>query len=300
MKQRLLPVALLACAACASTREASEPQALESTRSEVVQEPEPIGKLLADLNAAQRAWTRLAMAARTEEERREARLLEIDLMRRTQERLDELLAELEGGPPANRVIAASAVGFTRAPRAQPPLLAALEDPDPAVRSNALIGLTLLGREDTPLEPICRLLRSGEDGWLRSNAALCLSTLVAAGAREDCALEAARDGLLDPEPGVRAQSALCLATLLDASSTRAIVDLLADSVPLVQHAAARALAHLGRELASERPLAAKALVASYQDARGSARERLLTELQELSGHHFGDEPDEWQDWARRLQ
>jgi HEAT repeat protein len=304
MRPRLLPllIALSTLAACASTGKGSEveAEALPAPTPEARVEPEPIGKLLVDLNASIRAWTQLSMAARTEDERRKALLLEKDLMRRTIERIDELIEELESGPPNNRVIAASAVGFTRDARVQPALLGAIEDPDPLVRSNALIGLTLLGRPDTPLEPICELLATSPDPWVRSNAAMCLSTLVAAGARESCAAETAREGLLDSEPGVRAQCALCLASLLDAESTRAIADLLSDDVPIVRHAAARALAHIGRESPTERPLAARALVRAYDQADGSARERYLAELIALSGHDFGDDPVEWQDWARRLQ
>jgi hypothetical protein len=292
---------LAALPACATTRgaEAQEPVPLEPD-PEKTEGPQPIGLFLAEINNAIRAWTNLTMTAVDAEERRNALLLEKDLMRRTYRRRDELIHELELGPAANRVVAASALGFTRAPEALSPLLAALDDPVADVRSNALLGLSLLGQADTPLERVCELMRPSEEPWVRANAAMCASSLVNAGAQSDCLLGAARAGLMDGEPGVRSQCALILATLLDGESMDILEDLLYDDVPLVNAAAARAIAYVGSEVPAEKADAARALVKAYLASEGALRRNLIDAMTRLSGRTFGDDDEEWRAWAQRLQ
>jgi HEAT repeats len=301
----ILVFGLLLAGACTSTSRNQEPASpdgyeLPGDRARARMEHEPIGKFLRDVNSAIRAWTQLTMTAQTDEQRREASGLEQDLERRTGERVDELVLELETGPTPNRVIAASALGFTHDPKAQSPLLAALEDPDVEVQSNALLGLTLLALPDTPLERICELLRNGGDAWVRSNAASCASTLASKGARSDCLLESARQGLSDPEPGVRSQCALTLAALLDTGSLAKLAGLLYDDVPLVCAAAARSLAFIGHEEPTAKARAARDLVKAYTASTGTARRIFLQALVDLSEKAYGDDEDEWRDWARRLQ
>lgn len=293
-------------AGCASTpeREAApvdEDVTLPGDRARSRMEEEPIGLFLRQLNNDIRAWTQLTMTARSDEERRKARLLTQVLARQTSERIDELIAELDSGPRPNRIVAASALGFAQDRRALSPLLAALEDPEVEVRSNALLALRLLALEETPLERICELMRFGDDDWVRSNAASCISTLVGVGSRSDCVLAAARQGLQDPEPVVRSHSALTLATLLDTSSLGELSDLLhGDEIPLVRSAAMRSLAYIGHEDPPSKADAAKSLVGAYRDAHGTERTRLLAALRQLSERDWGDDEDEWTDWAKRLQ
>jgi HEAT repeat protein len=292
---------LLALPACTTTRGAEEqdPIPLEPD-AEKEAGPTSIGLFLSEINNEIRAWTNLTMTAIDSQERRNALLLEKDLMRRTYQRRDELIHELEFGPAANRVVAASALGFTRAPEALSPLLAALEDPVLDVQSNALLGLSLLGQPDTPLERICELIRASKEPWVRANAAMCASGLVNAGARADCMTGAARAGLLDAEPGVRSQCALILATLLDEESMDVLEDLLYDEVPLVASAAARSVAYIGAEVPAQKAIAAKALVKAYIASERAMRRNMIDAMTRLSGRSFGDDEDEWREWALRLQ
>jgi hypothetical protein len=299
---RMLPV-LLCLGACASTPDkppVEEDMSLPGDRARARMEDLPIGLFLRTINAEIRSWTKLTLTARSGEDERKASLLEQDLRRQTYDRLDDLIHELEAGPRPNRIVAASALGFTRNEKALSPLLAALEDADVEVQSNALLGLRLLEREETPLERICELMRYGRDSWVRSNAASCTSTLVNLGARSDCVVEAARDGLADSEPGVRSHSALILATLLDEESMDILPDLLYDEVRLVRSAAMRSIAYIGIEDPHQKAAAAHALVRAYIADDGPGRAQLLTTLEGLSGQHYGDDDEEWADWARRIQ
>ena len=266
---------------------------------EATNKPPPIGKFLAEVDASIRAWNNLLLTADTAEERRKARMLEDNLSRVTHQRRDEIIEQLESGPLNNRVVAASALGFTRDVEAQSPLLAALDDSHTEVVSNALLGLMLLGRADTPLDPICRLMESSPDESVRRNAAQCVGSLVQAGGRSDAILGAARQGLNDVEPGVRSQSALLLATLVDVDSLPGLSDRLYDEVPLVVAAASRAIAYIGAESPHHKGAAARALAKAYTDDKDAKQPHYRRALAELAGIDYGEEPQEWVDWANRL-
>jgi hypothetical protein len=267
---------------------------------EATNQPEPIGKFIADLDASMRAWTNLIMSAQTEEDRRKASLLEQSLSASTHKRRAELIEQLESGPLSNRVVAASALGFTHDPEALSPLIAALDDGHPEVVSNVLLGLTLLGSPDTPLGGVCHLLSTSTDTGIRRNAAQCAAGLVQAGARDDCILPASRLGLVDrEEPTVRAYCALILATLEDQSSLPALCDRLYDPVPLVRAAAIRAVAYIGSHSPKDKGTAARALVAAMEKSEGSSRAQFMKALVELSTVNYGPNDKEWIEWAARL-
>lgn len=267
---------------------------VEGTRS-----PEPIGKLLNTLDHQITAWNNLFLAAATETDRAKARTLEKSIMTLTHNRRQEILAELESGPLTNRIVAAAALGFTRDPAIQSPLLAALDDTEPQVVASALLGLWLLGRQDTPLDRIATLMTNGETDEVRTNAALCLSTLVKAGARSPSAIPALRVGLLDRGPTVRAQCALALAELGDTESFQAIADMLSDPTTLVSAASARSLAYMATTDGKMRGKAARALVSAWLHAEDPARTSIYKSMVELSGTNYGSDEEEWLKWATRL-
>ena len=184
-----LPALILALAyglaGCASPPEKTPVQAANEGRESydpnlVQREPESIGSFLAELDKSMRAWTKLMFTAGTEAERRKATVLQKDLMRRTYPRMDELIAQLEGGPVQNRVRAAGALGFTKDPGAQSPLLAALHDESRDVICNALLGLTMLELPDTPLDRIAELYEHDPDPEIRANAAYAARAILEAG------------------------------------------------------------------------------------------------------------------------
>jgi len=261
--------------------------------------PVPIGKLLADLDLQIRAWTRLKMTAATAEDRTKARELEKVISTSAHARRDELIEQLQSGPPDNRIVAASALGFTRDPEALSPLVACLEDSNPDVVSNALLGLMILGNTQAPLERMCDLMRSSSDPWVRTNAAQCLSSLVSSGARSNCVLASARLGLSDTEPGVRTFSAGLLGTLLDRESLQGLGDLVHDPVPLVASASVRSLVWIGRQEPRSKGKVARDLAHALEGAREPLRSQLLRGLTELSGISYGEEPKPWIEWASRL-
>ncbi len=267
---------------------------VEATRT-----PEPIGKLLADLNQEITAWNNLFLMAQTETDRAKARTLEKSIMTTTYNRRAEIREQLESGPLNNRIVAAPALGFTRDPAMQSPLLAALDDTDPQVVSGALLGLWLLGREDTPLDRIAEHLTRGESEDVRTNAALCLSTLVKAGARSDSVLPALRIGLLDRAPTVRAHCALTLAELGDSNSFQAIADMMMDPTTLAAAAGARAVSFLATQDKKLRGKAARAMVGAWIRAEDPAKSSIFRSLVELSGTNYGTDEQEWSKWATRL-
>lgn len=306
MNRHLLPFALAACAlvaGCNSTKPNDGPQPLTPEELASRNQPRkqaPIGAFLVDVDGQIRAWNRLFLSGETDEDKRKARLLELNLMSETKKRREELVQELTSGAPNNRIVAAAALGFTREPQAQGPLLAALSEPDERLRSAALMGLWLLGRSDTPLDRVCELLRNSTSEEERNNAALCLLTLVKAGASGDCVLQAARTGIVDPSPGVQSQSILLLAQLKDLESFQPIADGLHSEVNIVALASARALAYLGRELTAEKGRCARALVEAWAKASEPRKSAFMRNMLYLEPpRNYGDKEADWLEWALRL-
>lgn len=299
-------------AGCASTPTESSPAAEAAAQSkstaperpiaeivEATNTPQPIGMLLVTLDQEITAWNNLFLMAQTEVERSKARNLEKTIMTTAYNRRAELIEQLESGPPNNRIVAAAALGFTRDPSVQSPLLAALDDQHPEVVSSALLGLWLLGSVDTPLDRIASRLTAGETEDVRTNAALCLSTLVRAGARAPSAQPALRIGMLDRAVTVRAHCALALAELGDTESFQAIADMLNEDTTLSIAAGARAIAFMATQDIKLRGKAARALVGAWMRAEEPAKTSLFRSMVELSGTNYGDDEEEWSKWASRL-
>jgi HEAT repeat protein len=290
------------CASSGRSKSAPADTAPQHPIGEIVEksnEPAPIGKLLSDLDVAMQRWNQLLLAGTTRDDHEKALKLELWIQGEAHRRRAEIVEQLESGPTQNRIVAAMALGFTREVEAQSPLLAALDDHDTQVVGNALLGLWLLERADTPLDKICALLRTSSDPTLRSNASLCLARLTGKGARSDCAAEAARIGLLDNEPSVRSQSAAVLGNVLDRGSIVALSDHLQDPVVLVAATAARAVAHIGKEIPTEKGKAARALAKTLDSSRGVLRDQTRLCLIDLAGADLGKDPQDWLEWATRL-
>lgn len=297
-----VPAALLAlvCLACAGTGSRSgEDEPATPFVGINLQEPDPIGLFLSELDQAMRYWTNLTLTAQTAQSRREARQIESYLSLQTVKRIDELIAQLESGPPRNRQRAATALGFTRDARALSPLLAALHDSDPNVVHNSLLGLALLAQADTPTEPLLALMGEHEDPDTRSQAAYALRSVVAAGAPVEAVVGPTQMALHDSEPGVRSQAALVLGLAIDGGSTQALSDLLYDEVPLVRLAAVESLVLIGQGDGRYRGQAARALVDAWVKSDRAMRRRLHMSMALLAGEDMGEDEDRWVEWSRRL-
>jgi HEAT repeat protein len=262
--------------------------------------PVPIGKFLAELDNSMRAWTRLTITASSKEERTKASKLQLDLMRRAQPRQKELIAELEAGPPRNRAIAASALGFTRGDEVLSPLLAALHDSDADVQQNALLGLALLQSPATPLAPLSEIVASDPVPHTRANAAYAIRSALEAGATPDSnVLTTLRLALADTEKLVVVQCALALGLAHDSESIDHLADLLRDDTPLVSLSASQALVLIGAGDPQVKGKAARALVAGYANGNSRQRDDTLRGLIALSGQDLGTEVRAWKEWAQRL-
>lgn len=263
-------------------------------------EPDPIGFVISGLDARMRAWSNLkleGLAAPTA--RSKLALLEENLRQEVGLHQSALIEQLQTGPDRNRVIAAGALGFGARADVEGPLLAALEDREVEVVRHALIALGNLASAEMSLTQLCFLARRHVDGWVRNNATFALARAVAAGNRDPCAAETGRAGLVDPEGGVRAQSAALLGLLADADSLPQLASLLDDEVGLVSGAAARSLAAIGQALPEHKGTSARALVAAFEHADGGRRDALRLELARLAGADYGTRAQDWREWAYKL-
>lgn len=259
----------------------------------------PLGKFLTDIAASIQAWSHKTWAATSRTDLRKQNILEHHITQLARDRKEDLIYSLESGPQRNRVIAAAALGFTRDPEVLSPLLVALEDKDPRLVGNALLGLTILEHPDTPTERISSILHYDPDPQLRWGAAYCARTLAERGARSDDLTDAGRSGLLDSEPVVRAQCCLLLAILADAESFDAMEGLLKDPIPLVVSAAIRSVGLLGERAPEVRGDCARALTRELNLDNRDMRARVRRSLVRLAGRDYGNETGRWSTWARRL-
>jgi HEAT repeat protein len=294
-----LLAALLVGAALAGCSSTAGKDAKPERTAIRMQPDDPIGKLLADLDQAIARWSALTLAARSQKELREHRMLQQLVEERAQKRLDELIHEVESGPPINRMRAAAALGFSRSVEAQSPLLNALHDPSPDVVHNALLGLAVLARADTPLADICRLAEDARDEQTRAQAAYAIRAIVQAGGSGDCVAPVARRGLIDGEPFVRAQSALTLGLVEDGGSVEALIDLLDDPVPLVGTAAAESLVLVAKAKPEHKGTIGRALVRVYTADEGPISRRALDSLVQIADANYGDDVQLWLEWSERL-
>lgn len=296
----LAALALGLLAACSSSP--SEPERFKGPE-EYVPPPEPtdapVGKLLADFDNSIRYWTNLMLAARTEEQRRQARELEAYLGAQSVRRLDELVAQLQTGPARNRQRAAAALGFSRDRAALPPLVAALGDPEPDVVHNALLGLTLLGFQETPHDAIVALLRESRDPETRSNAAYALRTFVEAGQDPAPYLADVRAALHDDFGGVRVQCALIVGLAHDSASVERLGDMTHQPEALVVNAAVEGLQMIGKADDHAKGQVARKLVERWRSAEDQLEQRLRIAMVQLAGIDYGEDEGPWIEWAGRL-
>jgi len=284
----------------------------------------PIGAFLGEIGRRVQGWTRARVSGDEEQLRLLGEVLEFECVRRQ----SEIIEQLESGAPRNRALAAVALGFARRQMklkndlseevvdrgalSLGPLLAAVADPDPKVAANALMGLGILARADTPIAPIAGVLIDSEDAASRSNAAFALTAVAKAGndalkaggegldaAQIELGREAAIRGLSDADLGVRAQCAASLGILGNKDSVAFLGDRLDDEVDFVGQAASIALVRLGRDQPELKGRVARLLAGRLDLVRPTRRSTLLYALVLLSERQMGDSSEVWQDWARRL-
>lgn len=299
----------LLCLACNST---SAGRSLDDDLGEPYvpppeQEELAIGPYLTELSKSVKVWANLISSGRTRQDRDKVRLLQEELRDETDKRFDDLIEQLEVGPPVNREIAAAVLGFSEREEALAPLLAALDDRNDAVVRNALLSLSQLRDPRTPLTLVIDQLRFNDSPEVRGNAAMTVRILideVQVPYDRDYMQRVARGGITDPSPVVRTQCALILASVEDPESIDTLEALLSDDVVLVASAAARSLAYIGTRNSQVAGRCARALSGMLPEAKPTLRGRLLENLKLLrnsvsDGLAFEDEPEKWLEWAHGL-
>ncbi len=265
-----------------------------------IREQSSIGTYLTSLDRSIQQWNHTFLTGRADRDRRTLNRLEDAIRSRTLKMFDPIVEQLEMGPPYNRRVAATALGFTGADRAMGPLLNALSDPDPEVTNNALVGLSILANPGTPIQGILHHMRSGANEQIRGNAALALLECLQAGAPSSPeVLPAARTGLHDTAPYVRTKAALILAFERDVESIGSLaLQLYEDSVDSAAMSASRSLAFLGKNEIHVQGQCARALTGGLGKVNESVQAALLVDLQQLSGRNYPSH-EAWVEWAHRL-
>lgn len=289
-------------AACSSTQKAEEPQAEPYTPIESRSpQDKSIGLFLSELSNWLQAWTTKTVSAASREDRSKQDLLELHLMQKVNERRLELITELQSGPPQNRIVAAGALGFSGNPDVLSPLIAALDDQNPKVVTNALMSIGVLQSRDTPTAPLCEILSTAPESAHRWGAANALLNVLQSGAFDetDCARGSARIGLTDEEPMVRTQCALILAQLVDSDSLTEISALLYDRYPLVASAAARSIAHIGIKDSHAKGRASHLLFDALASSPKPRQMVILDDLVALSARNYELDLEKWREWVDRM-
>jgi hypothetical protein len=283
-------------------------------------EEKPIGAFLSEVGNRVQAWSN----ARYQGNDEQVRLLEGVLKFECLQRQAELIVQLETGPPRNRSLAAVALGFTnshviidpdkslelvdRGALAVSPLLSATMDENAQVASNALMGLGILGRVETPLEPICDALDTSPNGAIRTNASYALLGILGASkniatdfaiAQLEMVRESCQRGLTDTEMSVRTQTAAALGLVGNAESIPHLGDRLSDEIPIVAQSATTALARIGRDQQNLKGRVARLLSSRLDLVQPTRRETLLVGLVMLAETNLGEETEKWVDWAAKL-
>jgi HEAT repeat protein len=245
------------------------------------------------------AWSQKTWASSSTSDFRKQKLLEHHITQMARERKEDLLYVIEAGPQHSRIIAAAALGFTRDQDVLSPLLDALEDSDPRLVGNALLGLTILEHPNTPTERIASILQYDPDPQLRWGAAYCARTLAERDIRNDRLTGAARSALHDSEPIVRAQCCLLLGLVGDDESFGAIEGLIQDKIPLVSAAAIHGIGALGENSAKLKGACARVLTDNLQVESSVVRKRVRVSLVQLAERDYGDNVEVWRRWSSRL-
>lgn len=302
MQAPILPLLALLLGLCACVASGKDEDAPGETRPFVplpAQEPDSIGYFLVNFDRSLSAWSDGKLGAANARERSYLEALERDMQKRAKERQDELLRELEAGPPKNRRIAAAALGFCDDPVVLGPMLTAALEPDPELVQKALLGIGILADPDTPLGAITQQLERSPDPWTRNNAAFALLEIARAGRRSEDLREAAARALTDSEAGVRAQCATILGVVCDENAVALLAPLLHDDANLAALAATISLTSIGRTHLRQKGTVARHIVAALDDVRADRRAQMLGALRWMAENDLGEDTRPWQEWAAKL-
>ncbi len=305
-------LALTACNTPANQGAATEgqevewigPEGPEPYDPELTRDRRLAGDVLADIDKSLRIWNNILLTGSTAKDGSTLNIVEADLRRKVNAKRPLLLEQLETGPPINRQIAATSLGFSSSSDTLGPLVGALRDDSPDVVANVLLGLSILADPDTPRIPIAEKLEDVAQPFpVRNNAARALRAVGLNNLNEAdraATMRAGRAALGDANEGLRPSGAIILAEVMDTESISALARALMDPTPLVARAASRALARIGSVDPRFEGQAARALTAALELVDDdSVRPSILKDLQVLAGKNYGDNVEEWVRYAQKL-
>lgn len=248
------------------------------------------GELILTCEQHLQAWQQAMAAQRTSQNREDLQGIELALKTITHREQARLEEQAVSGPPRNRAVASAALAFTADAKVLPLLMNNVADPDPLVRTNALLGVGVLGLAETPTRPIYDAARDpAATAGVRRNAAYA-AFRVAQKTRSDAdgSLTSTFGALLDnPDPSVRAQCAVGIGLVRATPMLPPITDLLAhDPDAQVRTGCAYALGEIGSP-GSVAPLL-EAMSDRDKLTAGTARASLV----KLHGRDEGPDPDDW--------
>lgn len=257
------------------------------------------GAVLADIDGQIKRWNEMLLSSQAGDQRKRRRIEEhLRLLARNHFELLE--DEVVDGIERHRAIAAAALGFAADRRATGLLMVAIDDASADVVDAALMGLGLLADPETPMEPLARKLERAPEGWTRNNAAFAVKRLLEAGAPSEPVQASLRLALLDQWDSVRAQAAAALMVVGESTDIVPLRDALYDPAAMVTIAAAKAIRRIGENDDLARGEAARALFDAWQEREGrGVRTALHTEMALLANRNFGDETEQWREWAYGL-
>ncbi len=294
-----IPALLLAaaCAGACSSGPASAPEGQQVARPQPYVPPppeEPLspGEVLFECERHLQAWSAEMAKQRDDENRETLEWLERSLARLVGNHRSILEQQAVSGPPRNRGIASAALGFLGDPAVLPLILNNVEDPDPLVSANAILGVARLAAPDTPLEPLHRLAQR------RDLPEAVHANLAYAGLRLAQALGRDPGGMLSAmlipyldhmNPAIRSQAAIALGLIGASHAVPQLTQMLvSDEVPIVRNAAAAALGRIGA------PGSASALRRALRDRDPLVAATARGSLAKIYGQDHGPDPEDWEE------
>jgi len=217
---------------------------------------------------------------------------EVLLEELTRGNFSALASSLKKDKESFRRIAAMALGFSHEARAIAPLVEALRDSSPQVRSNTLISLGNLHQESTPVKPITEMLLLDKDPSVRSHAAYALFLILKPQRDRGCMMPLIK-ATEDPDPSVRAHAALALASIQSDFAVPTLTSRsLFDEHLSVRYNAALALGEIG-----SRDAIAPLVEALKRDRHPQVRKAVAAALHKLTGKNFGQNSARWNVWIK---
>lgn len=221
---------------------------------------------------------------------REEQRLSGDLKRAVDQRMDFLVHVLASHDLEGRLVAASALGFSGDRRAVEPLLAACNDENLEVRTNAYFAIGILGSHETPIDPLLIGLHD-QNSVVREAASFAIAGTVSLG--DDRGSYASLiEALGDEDWRVANHSVRALGIIQKKECVPVLIQRgLRSGAYLVRLNSAAALA------AIRSPEAIEPLIDTLKDDQPQVQKMATFALEKITGESFGNDEPKWRDWWR---